>query len=60
LGANAGLLSLPSLIPLWRRGQVEEEEQAGPMRRSPWWIATGLVASLLFVFVLGHGITVSW
>jgi len=56
LGANAGLLSLPSLIPLWHRGRVEDEEQAEPIRRSPAWIAAGLVASLLFLFVLGRGI----
>jgi hypothetical protein len=57
LGANAGLLSLPSLMPRWHRGRVWEAEQAGPIRRSAAWIATGLVASLLFVFVLGRGIT---
>jgi hypothetical protein len=57
LGANAGLLSLPAMIAGWRRGHVENEERAEPIRRSAAWIAAGLVASLLFVFVLGRGVT---
>jgi len=52
LGANAGLLSLPSMM---RRPSAEE--QVGPVRRSPAWIATAAVASLLFIFVLGRGLT---
>jgi hypothetical protein len=56
LGANAGLLSLPFLMQRWRR--VHEEEPAGPIARSPAWIAAGAVASLLFIFVLGRGL--SW
>jgi hypothetical protein len=54
LGANAGLLSLPGMIGRWRSakdGQVE------PIRRSAAWIVSAAVASLLFIFVLGHGIT---
>ena len=54
LGANAGLLSLPSLMQRWRRG---EEQQLGPMRRSAAWIAAAAVASLLFIFALGRGFT---
>jgi hypothetical protein len=54
LGANAGLMSLPSMM---RRWSSSEEEQVGPVRRSAAWIATAAVASLLFVFVLGRGIT---
>lgn len=53
LGANAGLLSLPSMMRRWGRS---EEEQVGPMRRSAVWIATAAVASLLFIFVLGRGV----
>ncbi|MGA3017677.1 MAG: hypothetical protein ABSF62_11200, partial [Bryobacteraceae bacterium] len=56
LGANAGMLSLPGMMRRWinaREGQVE------PVRRSAAWIATAAVASLLFIFVLGHGITFS-
>ena len=53
LGANAGLLSLPSMMRRWTRG----EEQIGPIPRSPAWITTGGVASLLFIFLLGRGIT---
>ena len=55
LGANAGLLSLPSMMRGWSRS---EEKQVEPRRRSPAWIATGAVASLLFIFVLGRGL--SW
>ena len=57
LGANAGLLFLPAMDPIGSRGRAEEEDQAGLIRRSPAWIAAGLVASLLFIFVLGRGIT---
>jgi hypothetical protein len=52
LGANAGLLSLPFLI---RPGRSEEDP--GPIRRSVPWIATAAVAGLLFIFVVGRGIT---
>jgi hypothetical protein len=55
LGANAGLLSLPFVMGQWKRGH--EEEPAGPISRSPAWIVLGAVASLLFIFVLGRGIT---
>jgi hypothetical protein len=54
LGANTGLWFLPSMMPIW----PTREEPLGPIRRSPVWIAIGAVASLLFVFVLGPGI--SW
>jgi hypothetical protein len=54
LGANAGLLSLPSMMRRWSRS---EEEQVGPIQRNAAWIATGAVASLLFIFVLGRGLT---
>jgi len=54
LGANAGLLSLPSMM---RKSRPTQEEQVGPIRRSAPWIATALVASLLFILVLGRGIT---
>ncbi len=54
LGANAGLLSLPSMM---RGGQVSEDDQVDAISRSPAWIVTGVIASLLFIFVLGRGIT---
>jgi hypothetical protein len=54
LGANAGLLSLPSMMRRWSRSQ---EEQVEPIARSTAWIATAAVASLLFIFVLGRGLT---
>jgi hypothetical protein len=54
LGANAGLLSLPSLMRGWKR---DEEPSVGPIPRSLAWIVTGAVASLLFIFVLGRGLT---
>jgi hypothetical protein len=54
LGANAGLLSLPSMMRGWSRG---EEEQVGPIGRDTAWIATAVIASLMFIFVLGRGLT---
>jgi hypothetical protein len=53
LGANAGLLSLPSMMP--RRS---EQEPIGRIEQSPGWIAAGLIASLFFILILGRGI--SW
>jgi hypothetical protein len=54
LGANAGLLSLPSMMHRWR---PSAEAPVAPVPRSIPWIATAAVASLLFIFVLGRGIT---
>ena len=54
LGANAGLLSLPSMM---RRMKDSGEEQVRPIRRSVAWVSVGAVASVLFIFVLGRGIT---
>lgn len=54
LGANAGLLSLPGMMRRWSRSQ---EDQVGTIGRSVGWIATGAGASLLFIFVLGRGLT---
>ncbi len=54
LGANAGLLSLPSMM---RRMSSSDAEQVGPIRRGPAWISAAAVAALLFIFVLGRGIT---
>jgi len=54
LGANAGLLSLPSMMRRWSHGP---EEPVAPIERSIPWIATATVASLLFIFVLGRGLT---
>jgi hypothetical protein len=54
LGANAGLMSLPFMM---LHGSGSEEEQVGPVRRSGAWIATAAVASLLFILVLGRGLT---
>ncbi len=54
LGANAGLLSLPSLMRRWKQNSAEP---VGPIQRSAAWIAAGIVASLLFIFVLGRGLT---
>jgi hypothetical protein len=53
LGANAGLLSLPSMM---RRGSSSQEPLA-PIERSPAWITTAALTSLLFIFVLGRGLT---
>ena len=54
LGANAGLLSLPSIMRKWG---VSEGRRVGPIERSLAWIVFGGVACLLFIFVLGRGIT---
>jgi hypothetical protein len=54
LGANAGLLSLPSLMGRMSSGDAEH---VVPIRRGPAWIAAAAVAALLFIFVLGRGIT---
>lgn len=54
LGANAGLLSLPSMM---RRSGSAQGEQVDPIRRSAPWITTAFVASLLFILVLGRGLT---
>ena len=51
LGANAGLMSLPSLMD--RR----ERQDLVRIPRSVPWIVVGALASLLFIFVVGRGIT---
>lgn len=56
LGANAGLLSLPSMM---RNRHVIEEERTGPIPRNRALIISAAIAGLLFIFVLGRGITVS-
>lgn len=54
LGANAGLLSLPFMI----RGPGRKGQELVPsIGRSIPWIATAAVASLLFIVVLGRGVT---
>jgi len=58
LGANAGLLALPSMMGNWRRrGEQKDIEQVAPIARSIAWIVAGAIASLLFIFVLGRGLT---
>jgi hypothetical protein len=54
LGANAGMLSLPGMMRSGRRSKTLPVE---PLRRNVAWIATSAVATLLFIFVLGRGIT---
>jgi len=54
LGANAGLLSLPVMM---RGRSPGEEGQVGWIGRSAGWIVTASIASLLFILVLGRGIT---
>jgi hypothetical protein len=53
LGANAGMWSLPGMLRMW----PPNEGPVAPIRRSTAWIVTGIVASLVFIFVLGRGIT---
>jgi hypothetical protein len=54
LGANAGMLSLPSIMRGWRRKQPEP---VPPISRSKGWIAIAAVVSLFFIVVLGRGVT---
>ena len=53
LGANAGMLSLPAMMRSWR----SQEGQVEPLRRNAAWIAASAVAGLLFILVLGRGVT---
>jgi hypothetical protein len=54
LGANAGLLSLPSLMHRWSRNQPLP---VGTIPRSHGWIAISVIACILFIGVLGGGLT---
>ncbi len=54
LGANAGLLSLPGLM-FGRK--IGSDQPLAPIQRSPAWIAAGAIASLLFISILGRGLT---
>jgi len=54
LGANAGLLALPSMLRRWR---LSEEQSVGPIQPSTAWVVTAVVLGLLFVFVIGRGLT---
>lgn len=56
LGANAGMLSLPSLMRGWKRNQPEP---VAPISRSGGWIAVAIVVGLFFVVVLGRGVTLT-
>src|SRR5262245_1678060 len=53
LGANAGLLALPSMM----RNRPASDRAAASIHRSGAWIAAALVSVLLFVFGLGRGFT---
>jgi hypothetical protein len=53
LGANAGMLSLPSMMRRWSG----EERQVEAVGSSVGWIAASAFASLLFIVVLGRGVT---
>jgi len=55
LGANAGLLSLPGMMRSAEK--TSDEKSVGPIQRSAAWIATGTIASLLFILLLGRGLT---
>jgi len=54
LGANAGLLSLPGVMR-WK--DITSNEPVAPIARSKGWIVAGAIASVLFIVVLGRGIT---
>jgi hypothetical protein len=53
MGANAGMLSLPGMVG---RGG-DEGEDVGVIRRDWRWIGMAAVLVVLFIFVLGRGLT---
>jgi hypothetical protein len=62
LGANAGLLALPGMMRVGpgsepKSGPIAHISPVAPIRRSIAWIVTGAIASLVFIFVLGRGLT---
>ena len=54
LGANAGFLSLPSVMRGWKR---RETSAVPTIRRSLGWIAVAAVICAIFIGVIGRGIT---
>lgn len=54
LGANAGLISLPFVVPKMFR---PAENSLGPIERSWAWIVAAAAGGLVFILVLGRGIT---
>jgi hypothetical protein len=54
LGANCGLLALPGIMHGWK---CPKEDRVSPIGRSSVWIVIGSIASVLFIFVLGRGLT---
>jgi len=56
LGANAGMLSLPSVMRGWKRN---EPEPVPPISRSRGWIAVAIVVGLFFMVILGRGVTLT-
>ncbi|MGH9756268.1 MAG: hypothetical protein ACRD4M_00890, partial [Candidatus Acidiferrales bacterium] len=60
LGANAGLFSLPGIIGRWSRDSKplpDSGAEVAPIERSYAWIFTAVVLVLLYIFVIGRGIT---
>lgn len=58
LGANAGLISLPFILPyMMRNPNPRDHEPVALIERSPLWIAMAAAACLAFILVLGRGIT---
>jgi hypothetical protein len=54
LGANAGMWTLPGLV---RQRVAATDERVAAISRSIPWIACGAVVTLLFVLVVGRGLT---
>jgi len=58
LGANAGLISLPYMLPRMMRNRSRSDHEPVPLiERRPLWIAIAAAACLAFILVLGRGIT---
>jgi hypothetical protein len=53
-GANAGLVWMQYYVP---RGAAPQQPEA--ITRSPAWIAVAAVAALVFIVVLGRGVTLT-
>ena len=51
LGANAGLLSLPFML------KPSKKDEVGIISRDRAWMVAGAIASILFIIVLGRGLT---
>ncbi|MGH9758220.1 MAG: hypothetical protein ACRD4M_10820, partial [Candidatus Acidiferrales bacterium] len=60
LGANGGLFGLPGIIGRWSRKSKpgpDSAERVASIARSYAWVSVAAVVVLLYIFVIGRGIT---